>query len=847
MKHVGTALVTQLQREVAPAVYVFRCCLVASSRRRPLQTAAIARGITEAGLAEILADQFTQSVQARPPPPPLRRNVTAAVLPEPRVVALCITELTLSAPGIDGVTYQMLRNLDVTHLGPLLRLFNHAWTTGILPAAWLVGLVSPILKVGKPPSEPESYRPVSLTSTAGKVLEHVALARLQWIADQRAVFREQQSGFRRHRCTADSLGDVVSMLEQVRHDKEVAYLLLLDMKAAFDTVPHGAILEALDGLGVVGHLKAYVQAFLAGRTFRVKVGRATSSPRDVCSGVPQGGVLSPFLFNLVLAPLPDCIPAGLQYPVGMAVYADDIAIWTHRPTGENRRVRACLQTALDSVAAFLASRGLVLSEAKTQAFMRHPSGKTARRQAPEFVLNGKPLPWRLQVTYLGFLVDCRLTWMMMMRRAAGVLHGVRQLLARGNGCSHRVALRIYNSMATSAVLYALPLVTLKRRRWGELELDQRRAIRLCLDLPRYSPVAGTYTEAATWTIEMRALQTGLRHIDRLQKSLDGAALLQRFRGRPNSQMGTLLKLYEENIVVPQRPRLEPPLPGTGEALQIATKLPGVRSKRTTPHAAIYQEVATLLHEGASGRLHVYTDGSVLPHTGTAAAACTAPALGASRTCRLPFPASSTTAELAGLHLAADLLLERAGQDSQALVLTDSRPALLRLREADQPSSSCGHVETSFAAKLHAVASGGCNIRLQWLPSHMGIPGNDAADALAKGAHQPVTPVSQDVTEFDAARQQLAKVALAMHPDRRVVSGQTPRVLPGRLSRDVRSLLLRLRLNCVDVAARLHRQGRRSSPPRLENLLHPAGPDATRRDVFRLLLAYLEATGLAQRL
>ncbi|XP_077544699.1 uncharacterized protein LOC144157837 [Haemaphysalis longicornis] len=101
------------------------------------------------------------------------------------VVALCTTELTLrelqagldhcpkrrSAPGVDGVTYQMLRNLAVTHLGPLLLLFNRASTTGILPAAWLVGVVSPILKAGKPPSEPESYRSVSLTSTAGKVLQ----------------------------------------------------------------------------------------------------------------------------------------------------------------------------------------------------------------------------------------------------------------------------------------------------------------------------------------------------------------------------------------------------------------------------------------------------------------------------------------------------------------------------------------------------------------------------------------------------------------------------------------------------------------------------------------------------
>ncbi|XP_077560896.1 uncharacterized protein LOC144175746 [Haemaphysalis longicornis] len=555
------------------------------------------------------------------------------------------------------------------------------------------------------------------------------------------------------------------------------------MKAAFDIVPHGAILEALDGMGVVGHLRGYVQAFLAGRTFRVKVGRATSSPRDVCSGVPQGGVLSPFLFNLVLAPLPDCIPAGLQYPVGIAVYADDVAIWTHGPTGENMHVRAYLQTALDSVAAFLASRGLVLSEAKTQALMLHPKGQAACRKTPEFLLNGKPLPWRRQVTYLGLLVDCRLSWIpatkALQKRAAGVLHGV--------------ALRIYSSMASSAVLYALPLVHLTRRWWEKLELDQRRAIRLCLGLPRHSPVAPTYTEAATCSIEMRALQTCLRHIDRLRKFLDGAALLQRFRGRPDSQMGMLLQIYDENIA-------------------IATKLPGVRSKRSTPHAAIYQEVATLLQEDASGRrLHVFTDGSVLPHTGNAAAACTAPSVGASRTCRLPFPASSTTAELAGLHLAADLLLERAGQDSEALVLTDSRPALLQLREADQPSSSCGYVETSLAAKLHAVASGGCHIQLQWLPSHMGIPGNEEADALAKGAHQQDTAVSRDVTAYDAARQQLTRVALTMHPDRRVVSGQVPRVLPGRLSRDDRSLLLRLRLNCCDVAARLHHQDRCSSP------------------------------------
>lgn len=273
-------------------------------------------------------------------------------------------------------------------------------------------------------------------------------------------------------------------------------------------------------------------------------------------------------------------------------------------------------------------------------------------------------------------------------------------------------------------------------------------------------------------------------------------------------------------------------------------------------------------------------------TGHAAAACTAPALGVSRGCRLPFPASSTTAELAGLHLAADLLLEHAGRGGKALVLTDSRPALLRLKAADQPHSSAGHVELALAAKLQAVASGGCKVRLHWLPAHVGIPGNEAADALAKDAHQPGTPISRDVTGFDSAHPQLTRVALSMHPDPRVVSGRAPRVLPGRLSRDARSLLLRMRLNISDVAARLHRHGRRDSPTcahcpepetlehlllscpqfaaqrgvlqaslqrlgqpsqRLEDVLFPTGHPSTRRDVFRQLIDYLEACELAKRL
>lgn len=63
-----------------------------------------------------------------------------------------------------------------------------------LPPTWLVRLIVPILKVGKPSAQPESYRPVFLTSAAGNLVESAALACLEGMADQCGVLREQQSG-----------------------------------------------------------------------------------------------------------------------------------------------------------------------------------------------------------------------------------------------------------------------------------------------------------------------------------------------------------------------------------------------------------------------------------------------------------------------------------------------------------------------------------------------------------------------------------------------------------------------------------------------------------------------------
>ncbi|KAH7959923.1 hypothetical protein HPB49_014970 [Dermacentor silvarum] len=172
----------------------------------------------------------------------------------------------------------MLRNLATSEQRRLLDCYNNIWWSGQVQEAWRTAIVAPILKNNKPANELSSYRPVSLTSAACKVMEAIALARLEWVARACGFLADQQTGFRRRRCTADSIADVVSTLEDARASGDLAMLLLIDVKGAFDGLPHAVVQQALDLLGIGGNLRRFLSSFLNDRTLRVRVGHARSAP-----------------------------------------------------------------------------------------------------------------------------------------------------------------------------------------------------------------------------------------------------------------------------------------------------------------------------------------------------------------------------------------------------------------------------------------------------------------------------------------------------------------------------------------------------------------------------------------
>ena len=253
-----------------------------------------------------------------------------------------------TAPGADGVTYSMLAHAGPAGEAALMALINCSWLTGRLPAAWKAADIQPIPK----PREPDKPRPISLTSCTAKTAERMVLSRLQWRLGR---LHPHVFGFTRGVGTADSVMALLSLV-----DNRPAVVVFLDLEKAFELASAHAILVALVQKGIRGRLLAWIEDYLLHRRARVRFQGRLSSYREMENGTPQGGILSPTLFNLLMEQL-----VNLPFREGTALlsYADDLALVV---TGRGNKITMA-QEALDLVSHKCCELGLKNSAEKSKA------------------------------------------------------------------------------------------------------------------------------------------------------------------------------------------------------------------------------------------------------------------------------------------------------------------------------------------------------------------------------------------------------------------------------------------------------------------------------------------------
>ena len=171
---------------------------------------------------------------------------------------------------------------------------------GIFPSEWKQMMITPVKKPGKSKAKPESFRPVALTSHLAKVMETVIRGEIQTFLEDNNLLAREQHGFRKGRnCLSQLLKHSEEILDALQ-DRLNIDSVYLDFQKAFDKTDFGLIGVRCKEKGITGHLGAWIQDYLHDRIQFVIANNVKSREEKVRSGVPQGSVLGPLLFLIVI-------------------------------------------------------------------------------------------------------------------------------------------------------------------------------------------------------------------------------------------------------------------------------------------------------------------------------------------------------------------------------------------------------------------------------------------------------------------------------------------------------------------------------------------------------------------
>ena len=274
-------------------------------------------------MAEIMNQSFksvfTKETDLAPPTDDKQLKGLENIIVERKEIKKLLEELnTRKSMGPDEVNGWILKECREEMEEPIWEIINSSLREGRVPKEWKRANIVPLYKGGNK-MEPLNYRPVSLTSVVSKLCETIVKNRWIQYLEQENIITESQFGFRKERsCITNLLSFYSRVIDGLQERDGWVDTVYLDLRKAFDKVPHKSLIWKLEHSGgLKGTLLEWMKDYLQDREMRTVIRDSNSRWCEVTSGVPQGSVLAPIMFQVYINDMSEGLTSYIN------LFADD--------------------------------------------------------------------------------------------------------------------------------------------------------------------------------------------------------------------------------------------------------------------------------------------------------------------------------------------------------------------------------------------------------------------------------------------------------------------------------------------------------------------------------------------
>ena len=382
------------------------------------------------------------------------------------------------ATGPDGVPGRLLKFCAPELVDTFTLLFQKSLDQGKIPLDWKKANIVPVFKKGDK-SKAENYRPISLTSITCKLLEHIIHSNIMDHLDAHNILNNAQHGFRQRRSCETQLITTLNDFANCLNKKQQIDAILLDFSKAFDKVDHEKLLLKLHNFGIQNSLLKWMESFLLGRQQTVIVDGASSSPKPVLSGVPQGTVLGPLLFLIYINDISNSLSPGTI----IRLFADDSLLYR---VIKSKKDAILLQKDLDILQAWEVTNKMEFHPGKCLVL------RITNKIQPilsNYNIHNTILSVASSAKYLGVTIDSKLNWNEHYNNICSKANSTLAFIQRNtSSCPKNVKIKCFKTFVRPILEYGCCVWDPQHKNHiDQLEKIQKRAARFITQNYEFSP------------------------------------------------------------------------------------------------------------------------------------------------------------------------------------------------------------------------------------------------------------------------------------------------------------------------------------------------------------------------